>query len=195
MKRLAAWLLCFALLLGAAAAPADAADKAYTGEVTVPGRFTVRWITPEGYTLEGVDAGNAEWIGDPGSLTAALVPNDPDAGKAMVNIAILREAKFADVERMNDLDEAALSGLEQAHRDEDTLDLSYREASDGARILVIREKIDVGDFVECIAIRSGYEIRMTIGREDGMDATPITEDEIAMTLQFLDDLSFETIAE
>ncbi len=194
MKSFSVWILLLALFMSMCAAQAEPAGKAYTGEVTVPDRFTVKWITPDGYTLEGVDAGNADWIGDPGFMIATLVPKDADAGQPTVNIAIARDARYTGVGRMNDLDEEKLAAIEQELQDEGTLSLARANTADGSLLLVLREALETGDFVQLYTVRQGYEIKLVLSRVDAADAAPITEDEVAMALRFRSDLSFEAVA-
>ena len=64
MKKFLALVLCLALL-GCAAAFAENDATNYSGEVTVPNRFTIRWIAPEDYELKIVDTGDPN-IGNAG---------------------------------------------------------------------------------------------------------------------------------
>lgn len=195
MKKIAAWMLWLALLLGCAAAVAETAPKEYTRELTVPNRFTVKWVAPEDYELTGIQAGDPEWIGDPGFMIAALVPNDVDSGKPMVNISIAMNEMYTDVARLNDLDEESLAQIEETFRDEDTVDISYMETAHGTKLMVVKEANDGADYVDFYTIYMGYEIEMVLTRIEAMDKTPLTDEEIAMVVQFLSDLEFIPLAD
>ena len=195
MKKLIAIALSLALLLGCASALAEDAQKEYTGELTVPNRFIIKWINPDGYELTDIDAGNPEWIGDSGFLLAGLVPTDEESGKPMMNIAIARNELLSDVQRMNDLDAEALAQIEETFRDEDTVDITYMETAAGTKLMVVRETADGTDYLDFYTIYMGYEIEMVLTRVSPTDKTPLTDEEIALAVQFLSDLYFEPIEE
>ena len=193
MKKIIAWLLCLVMALGCAAL-AETAEIEYSGELTVPERFTIKWVAPEDYELAGIDAGDPEWIGDAGFMIAQLVPKDLDSGKPMVNIAIARDELLTEVERLNDLDDEALAKIEATFRDEDTVDISYMETSHGTKLMVVRENAGDTEYVDFYTIYMGYEIEMVLTRVEALDTAPITDEEIAMVVQFMSDLYFEPVA-
>ena len=195
MKRIFTWALCLMLALGCFSVLAEAAPKTYSGELTVPNRFTIKWIAPEDYELSDIDAGDPEWIGDTGFLLTALIPKDIESGKPMVNISIARDELLTGVARLNDLSDEALAQIEETFRDEDTVDISYMETEHGTKLMVVRETLDGTDYVDFYTIYMGYEIEMVLTQIEAMDKTPLTDEQIAMVVQFISDLEFIPLAE
>ena len=188
MKRMIAVLMCLAMLLGCAAAVAETAEKTFTGEMTVNGKFTVKWVAPEGYEATEVDAG------DDGFMIMALVPDENNAGKPMMTVSIAMDELLTDVNRLNDLDENALAQIEATFREEDEVDISYMETDYGTKLMVVKETKDGVDYVDFYTIYLGYEIELVLTQTEEMAGTPITEEQIETVRRFLTDMELIPIA-
>ena len=189
MKKIIALCLCLALLLGCAAAVAETAEKKYTGELTVNGKFTAKWVAPEGYHTTDVQSGDA------GFMIVALVPDEGNEGKPMMIISIAPEELLSEVNRLNDLDDAALAQIEATFREEDEVEISYMETAYGTKLMVVKENAAGVDYVDFYTIYLGYEIELVLTQTEENAGVPITDEQIATVIQFLSDLSFEPIAE
>ena len=184
MKKLAAIMLCLALALGCAAAVAETAEKESTGVLTVNGKFTAKWIAPEGYQVTEVESSEG------GSMIMAIVPDENNADKPMMIVSIAPDELLWEVKRLNDLDENALSQIEATFREEDEVDISYMETSHGTKLMVVKETKDGVDYVDFYTIYLGYEIELVLTQTEAMAGTPITDEQIATVVQFLSDLEF-----
>ena len=183
MKKIVALLLCLALTLGCAAM-AETAEKEYQ-ELTIVGKFTAKWITPQGYSVIDVQSG------DDGHMIAAFVPDEENAGKPMMIVSIAPDELLWEVKRLNDLDDAALAQIEATFREEDEVDISYMETAYGTKLMVIKETKDSVDYVDFYTIYLGYEIELVLTQTEEMAGTSITDEQIATVIQFLSDLVFE----
>ena len=188
MKRMIAVLMCLAMLLGCAAAVAETTEKTFTGEVNVNGKFTVKWVAPEGYEATEVDAG------DDGFMIMALVPDENNAGKPMMTVSVAMDELLTDVNRLNDLDENALAQIEATFREEDEVDISYMETDYGTKLMVVKETKDGVDYVDFYTIYLGYEIELVLTQTEEMAGTPITEEQIETVRRFLTDMELIPIA-
>lgn len=181
-KKTAAALLCLALCLCALTGMASAEDKTLLGSVEMKGAFTLRCALPEGYTAEVLQ-------NDPDYHLAVIAAEDESRPQIMLSIAF--DELLADVERLNDLDEAALAELEASFREEDEVEITYMFTSHGTKLLVAREIADGVSYVDFFTIYQGYEIEMVLNRGADFAERPITEEEIQMAVDFLSDLDFE----
>lgn len=186
MKKSIAMLMCLALLLGCVAAAAETAPE-YTGELTVSDMFTVKWIAPEIYSVSEIQS-NAG-----GFMLLALLPDDDHADEPMMMVSIAPDELLYEVERLNDLDEAALAQIEATFREEDEVDISYMETAYGTKLMVVKETRGGIDYVDFYTIYKGYEIELVLTQTELKAGTPITEEQIATVIQFLSDMEFAPV--
>ena len=209
MKKLTSLFLCLALLLSCAAAlgeTAEAAEEvtaateeaapaaeeaapaaASLEEMTVDGKFTVKWICPEGYTASEV------YSDGEGYLVLALTPDEAQTEKPMMMVSISPNELYADVNRLNDLDEAALTEVENTFREEDMVEISYMETSHGTKLMVVKESNDGTDYVDFYTIYLGHEMELVLVQQEAMAGTAITEEQTATVIRFLSDMEFEPV--
>ena len=188
MKKIAALMLCLALLLGCAAM-AETAEKEFTGELTVNGKFTARWIAPENYAATEVQSGEG------GFMILALEPDEAHPDQPMMLVSIAPDELLTDVERLNDLDDAALVQIEATFREEDEVEISYMETSHGTKLMVVKETADGIDYVDFYTIYLGYEIELVLTQNETKAGEPITDEQIATVVQFLSDMELEPVKE
>ena len=189
MKKVFAWVLCLAMLLSTAAFAENEA-KEYSGELTVPERFAIQWVAPLDYELKILDAGNPEMTGDSGFMLAALIPTEAESDKPVMTVSIARDELLTNVDRLNDLDDEALAKIESTFRDEDTVDISYMETTHGTKLMVVKEAADGINYVDFYTIYMGYGIEMVLTQSEAQADVPLTDEQIAMVVQFLSDLEF-----
>ena len=180
-RKITAALLCLALCLSALAGAAAAEEKTVLGSVEMKGAFTLRCALPEGYTAEVIQ-------NDPDYHLAVIAAEDESRPQIMLAIAF--DELLADVERLNDLDDAALAELEASFREEDEVEITYMFTSHGTKLLVAREIKDGVSYVDFFTIYQGYEIEMVLNHGADFAEQPITEEEIRMAVNFLSDLDF-----
>lgn len=184
MRKILALVLSLALLLGCAAALAEAAEKEYSGELTIDERFTIKWIAPDGYEMTDLFSGN------PGTMICQLAPNEENAGKPVMYMSVAYNELYADVDRINDLDADALAAIEASFREEDEVEITYMETAYGTKLMVVQETEDGVDFVDFYTVYKGYEIEFILTQSPEKPGEPITEEQIQTVIQFLSDVDF-----
>lgn len=186
MKRIISFALCLALVISCAAAWAEATENKSYNDLAVSGNFIVKWVCPEGYEMVEVQPDD----GDGGFTVLALYPNEDNAGTPIMMISIAPDELLAEVQRLNDLDDEALSKIEATFREEDEVEITYMETAYGTKIMVIKEVKDVVDYVDFYTIYLGYEIEMVLTQSEELAGTPIADEQIAAVIQFLSDMEF-----
>lgn len=184
MKKIIAMMLCLMLALSCVAALAETAEKESTGELSVDGKFTVKWVAPEGYTVSEVQSD------DIGFMIMALIPDEANAGKPMMMVSIAPDELLWGVNRLNDLDDDALAQIEATFREEDEVEITYMETAYGTKLMVVKETKNGVDYVDFYTIYLGYEIELVLTQTAEMAGTPITDEQIATVIQFLSDMEF-----
>ena len=180
MKKIAAVVLCLALLLGCAAALAEG-EKELLGTLNVNGAFDLRCRLPEDYRTQITAMNNTR-------IEADITSEDP--AKARLHLTISFDEMFFDVERMNDLDQETLDFLEATYREEDEVEITYRETSYGTKLMLVRETRDGTDFVAVFSIYKGYDVEFLLTPGEGAAEAVLTEEQIQMAIDFLSDLDF-----
>ena len=185
MKKIIAILLCLALTLGLAAATAKTAEKKSMGTISMNGAFKLRGVLPEGYQLTTITE-------EPGHYLASLSADD---GKPTMVISIAYEELMSEVDRLNDLDEAALAKIEDTFKAEDDVKVSYMETAYGTKLMVVKEIKDGIDYVDFYTIYKGYEIEFVLTQTQANAGQPITDEQIEAAVKFLSDLDFVPVEE
>ena len=178
MKKALAILLCLVMLLGCAAALAEAPEKLYLATVNMNGAFNLQCSLPEGYEFQEVESTDATYI--------AVFKIDEN--RPMLTLSIAYNELYSDVARMNDLDAEALALIEDSFRQEDEVDISYTETAYGTKVMMVKEIKDTVDFMEFYSVYLGYEIEVvavSLNSEEGL-----TDDQIKMVIDFLSNLDF-----
>ena len=182
MKKIMAILLSLALLLGCAAGLSETVEKQSLGTISVNGEFTIRGEIPEGYRIYPVKVSDNAIINE-------IISSDQT--RPMMAISVAYDELYADVERLNDLDEAALSALEETFTMTDPYAvITYDETAYGTRLLVCRTISGYADYLTFFSIYKGYlvEFVMTPGNE--AEEKILTDEQIASCTRFLSELDF-----
>ena len=179
MKKTVAVLLCAAMLMGCVSALAETAN---IGTVNVNGAFEARGVLPEGYTMETTEMEN-------GGLMSVITCEDP--AKPTLVLSIMFNEMFAEVEKLNDLDDELIARLESTFTDEYDVDISYTETSHGTKLLVAKELN--GEFADVYTIYMGHEFEFVLvpTKEGGADS--LTDEQIQLVIEFLSNLEFAAI--
>lgn len=176
MKRLLPMLLALTLLTTGAAL----ADKTQMGSVSVQNAFTLQCALPEGYTL-------TPEANESGYYAATLEP--ADAAKPKLRLTVAFDELLAGVERMNDLDDAALAKIGQTFSEEDQVEISYMETAHGTKVMVVKETHEDVNYVDFYTIYQGYEVEIVMTSSSEQPGG-ITEEQIRMAMDFLSELDF-----
>ena len=182
MKKIIAIILGLAILLCAAAATAENADKITIGTVSINGAFKLQCGLPEGYTpVPGTIT--------PEQVTAVIKSEDPNA--PIMQLSVAYDEMYSDVERMNDLDQEDLEILEQTFIDNDPdVDISYGETGYGTLLLIARHEGENLDYITFFSIYKGYCVEFALVPSEQAEDKNLTEDQLRISVDFLTDLDF-----
>ncbi len=175
MKKLLCIALVTALCLGCASL---AAAESSLGTVGVSGIFELRGNLPEGY--EVVMSNNTD------DYMSAVIANSGDAAAPMMILTVAFDELYSDVQRLNDLDAAALAEIEETFAEEDEVEITYTQTSHGTKLMMVRETTDEIDYVAFFTIYLGYAVEFDLMTQ----GSGLTEEQIAAAVRFLSDLEF-----
>ena len=179
MKKIIAIILSLAMLLCAVSAMAD--DKVTIGTVSVNGAFRLQSKLPEGYTLTPLTVTPEQYV-------AVIESEDPS--KPAMQLSIAFEEMYSDVERLNDMDDEALTLLERTFIDNDPeVEITYGETGYGTRVLVAKHDTEGEDFIDFFSVFRGYCVEFVLlpAKEGDRD---LNDEQIAKCVDFLTDLDF-----
>lgn len=190
MKKIIAMILSLALLLCAVSAVAEESNgKVTIGTVSINGNFTLQCGIPEGYRIAETskDKVSDYYSGD--DLTLSFVSDDPNA--PVMQLSIAYDEMYADVQRMNELDDEALAILEESFIENDPdVEISYSETGYGTRLLVARFSEEMLNAVVFFSIYKGYDVEFALVPSSTAENKVLTEEQIAVSIDFLTELDF-----
>ena len=159
------------------AAPA----KEQMGKLNVNGEFALQCQLPEGYTMQ--------LINTLGTKISALITSQ-DTEKPILQLSIAFDEVFADAERMNDLSQDALKGLEESFAEMNDVEITYTKTAYGTLLLVAREVGDDTDFVDILSVYKGYSIEFVMSPNPSAKNQTLTDAQVQMCVDFLSELDF-----
>ena len=182
MKKIIAIILGLAILLCAAAATAENADKVTIGTVSINGAFRLQCGLPEGYTpVPGTVT--------PEQVTAVIRSEDPNA--PVMQLSVAYDEMYSDVDRLNDLEQDDLALLEQTFIDNDPeVEISYGETGYGTLLLIARHEGEDMDYITFFSIYKGYCVEFALVPSLQAEDKNLTEDQLRLSVAFLTDLDF-----
>ena len=155
--------------------------KEQMGKLNVNGEFALQCQLPEGYSMQ--------LINTLGTKINAFITSE-DTEKPILQLSIAFDELYADVDRMNDLSEEALKGLEETFKEMNDVEISYKETAYGTKLLIAREVGDDTDFVDILSVYKGYSIEFVMApNPDAKDQT-LTDAQIQMCIDFLSEVDF-----
>ena len=156
--------------------------KTNLGVVDANGAFTLECTLPEGYHIEtGYSSGDEMY---------ALILSE-DAAKPGMRLSVGFDPAYAEVDRLNDLDRAALTKLEETFiRNDPAVEITYGETNLGTRLLIA--KMTNGDkyYMDFMTIYKGYFVECVLLPSRQAENNELTEDQVRMCVDFLTDLDF-----
>jgi len=159
------------------AAPA----KEQMGKLNVNGEFALQCQLPEGYSMQ--------LINTLGTKIVAFITSE-DTEKPVLQLSIAFDELFANVDRMNDLPQDALKGLEESFTEMNDVEISYKETAYGTKLLVAKEVGDDTDFVDILSVYKGYSIEFVMTPNPSAKNQTLTDAQIQMCIDFLSELDF-----
>ena len=183
MKKLIAVILSLALLVCAATAAAEAAeDKITLGTLSINGAFRLQCGLPDGYSI---NPGTVT----PDMITASLRSEDPAA--PVMQLSVAYDEMYADVDRLNDLDEEALKLLEQTFIDNDPdVEITYGETGYGTLLLIAAHQSETLDYITFFSIYKGYCVEFALVPPEQAEDKNLTEEQMLLSVDFLTELDF-----
>jgi len=155
--------------------------KAQMGKLNVNGEFALQCQLPEGYSMQ--------LINTLGTKISAFITSE-DKEKPVLQLTIAFDELFADVDRMNDLPEEALKGLEESFSEMNDVEITYTETAYGTKLLIAREVGDDTDFVDILSVYKGYSIEFVMTSNPEAKDQALTDAQIQMCIDFLSELDF-----
>lgn len=156
--------------------------KANLGVIDINGAFLLQSAIPDGYTIDLIHS-------DHDLMLASLSSDNPD--KPVLHLAVAFDEHYANVERMNDLDDEALAELEKTYTDNDSaVNITYGETGLGTRLMIAAHNDGELDYVDFLSIYKGYfvELAMTPGQDSA--SRTLTEEQVSACIAFLTELDF-----
>ena len=178
MKKIISIILALALLCGCAAL-AETTEKEYMATIDMNGVFELHCTMPEGYKLESAAKDES----------SQLFVISAGEDKPEMVLSIVFDEMYADVKRLNDMDEADKAFLLSTWSEEDVVENAIVKTDYGTELFLIREAEGAMDFATFFTIYNGYEIEFTLFAASD---SGLTEEQIQTALKFLSDLDFVT---
>ena len=170
IKKILSLFLGLALLLSCASALAG--GEAVT--VDVRGRFQLKGILPEGYTLTIPSQ-------DETQLDGIISSGDPEA--PVIKLYIAFNDSYAAVNTLADVSADDLSQIKDSFTEEYTVTFSDMNTAAGLPMLVTRGT-DIPDFLDFYTIFLGHEIELALYYENDNANKTLTEDQLALCTEF-----------
>ena len=187
MRKIMAILLSLTLLLGFTAGLAEETEKQSFGTIRVNGEFTLKGLVPEGYQVIPYE------ISDESILTQII---SEDNTRPEMALSIAFDELYADVARMNDLDDEAIAALEETFTITDPYAMiSYEETAYGTRLLICRTLNEYMDYLDILSIYNGYMIEFVMTPGSGAADRKLTDEQVENCISFLSELDFVTGAD
>ncbi|MBR3740384.1 MAG: SH3 domain-containing protein [Clostridia bacterium] len=155
--------------------------KEQMGKLIVNGEFALQCQLPEGYSMQLINTLGTK-------ISAFITSEDPE--KPILQLSIAFDELFADVDRMNDLSEEALRGLEESFAEMNEVEISYTETAYGTKLLIAREVGDDTDFVDILSVYKGYSIEFVMTPNPEAKDQTLTDAQIQMCIDFLSEVDF-----
>ena len=186
MKKLLALLLAVMMALACTASLAEeeapANEKIDIGTISINGAFALQCGLPEGYAITPIYADQSHVI--------ALVEHEDKTQPRMV-LSVAFDETYSDVERMNDLDEAALDLLEKTYTDMDPdVEISYGETGLGTRLMIVHSTGTENDYIDFLSIYKGYFVEFIMIAGEEAEDKNLSDDQLRLCIDFLTDMDF-----
>ena len=173
MKKLITLALSLMLILCAAAALAETAEKTHLGTLKVGEAFAIQSRIPDGYTFNLITSTELNLVG---MLSAG--ENDPT-----VNVSIACNEEYFGVERFNDVDEETVEAIKDSFREMDEVEFEDLETAYGTRLLKVTQADKT--FVDIYTIYKGYELEFVLTSQN-----EVQDADIQMLVDFISDMDF-----
>ena len=121
-------------------------------------------------------------------IVAAVLSQDMT--KPQLYLSIAYDETYADVERMNDMNDDDLLILEDSFKDMNDVEISYEQTGYGTKLLVAKETGTDTDFVDILAVYMGYFVEFNMTPNPKAADQTLSDAQIRMCIDFLTDVDF-----
>ena len=182
MKKFIALILCTVIALTCVTVFAEDTEKTNIGVISINGVFDLKGTLPEGYSVK-IRKMEAD------EVLAWIESDSPE--KPRMQLSVAYDQTYADVDRLNDLEESGFEQIEKTFIDEDpTVEISYGDTGLGTRLLIAKQINDIYSYVDFFSIYKGYMIEFLLLPAQHENGKSLTEEQISMCIDFLTDLDF-----
>ena len=183
MKKMFAILLALMLILTSVGSLAElATGKVTLGTISINGAFTLQCGLPEGYAIETLEDNKS-------TVIARIYSVDPQ--KPLMILSVAFDETYADVDRMNDLNDEELALLEKTFTDNDpTIDITYGDTGLGTRLLIAKQVEGENDYVSFLSIYKGYFVEFVLTYPMNAENRNLSDEDLLTCIDFLTDLDF-----
>ena len=156
-------------------------EKQQMGKLNVNGEFTLQCLLPEGYSMQ--------MINSMGTAISAFISSQ-NVEKPILQLSIVFDELYADVDRLNDLSDEQLKIPENSFTEMNDVEIKYMYTSYGTKLLVAKEIGDDTDFVDFFSVYKGYSIEFVMTPNPQAKSQALTDAQIQMCVDFLSELDF-----
>ncbi len=156
-------------------------EKQQMGKLNVNGEFTLQCLLPEGYSMQ--------MINSMGTAISAFISSQ-NVEKPILQLSIVFDELYADVDRLNDLSDEQLKIPENSFTEMNDVEIKYMYTSYGTKLLVAKEIGDDTDFVDFFSVYKGYSIEFVMTPNPQAKSQALTDAQLQLCVAFLSELGF-----
>ena len=161
---------------------AEEQAKVDIGTISINGAFTLKCGIPDGYEVTPISA-------TPDQVIASITSQDETKPAMVLSVAF--DETYADVDRMNDLDQEALELLEKTFTDMDpTVEISYGDTGLGTRLMIAKQTDGEQDYIDFLSIYKGYFVEFVMIAPLASEDKNLSSEQLQLCIDFLTDLDF-----
>lgn len=152
------------------------------GTIDINGAFSLQCKLAEGYTIQTVKSASDQ-------LVAIISSEDPS--KPVLQLAVAYDEAYANVDRLNDLDDEAFAVLEKTFTDDNPLvEITYSDTGLGTRLMIAKQSDSGFDFLDFMSVYKGYFVECVMVPSANAEERELTDEQIQMCIEFLTELDF-----
>ena len=161
---------------------AEEQAKVDIGTISINGAFTLKCGIPDGYEVTPISA-------TPDQVIASITSQDETKPAMVLSVAF--DETYADVDRMNDLDQEALALLEKTFTDMDpTVEISYGDTGLGTRLMIAKQTDGEQDYIDFLSVYKGYFVEFVMIAPLASEDKNLSDEQLQLCIDFLTDLDF-----
>ena len=164
--------------------PAAAANgKENLGVIDINGAFTLQCALADGYSIENVKSVSDQLV--------AVIADRNAPEKPILQLSVAYDEAYANVDRMNDLDDEAFAALEKTFTDADpTVEITYSDTGLGTRLMIAHLNDAGHDYLDFLSIYKGYFVECVMVASEQAADKDLTDEQIQMCIDFLTEMDF-----